>query len=184
LRKGIHFLIALAPTLASFNRPMVIAALGAGTLLYAFAENARLQGLSVPLVSRITALASRARDRNRFVLGPVTLGLGAMLALLFYPDPAASIAVYALAFGDGIASVVGKVFGKTRPAFLRSKSVEGSSACFVAVFMASYAVTADLRVSFFASLVATFAEALPLEDYDNIAIPMSVGFAVELFIRF
>jgi len=184
LRKSIHLLIALTPTLAAFDRTLVIAALGAGTLVYASAEAARLQGRTVPVISRITALASRARDRDRFVLGPVTLGLGAMLALLFYPASAAAIAIYALAFGDGLASLVGRFFGKTRPAFLRGKSVEGSAACFVAVFASAYGVTRDARVAFFAAVVATLTEALPLEDYDNIALPLVVGFVVELFIRF
>lgn len=184
LRKGLHLLIAFTPLLAGFDRSVVIALLGAGTLVYASAEAARLQGRLVPFISQITAIASRERDRNRFVLGPITLGLGAMLALLFYPASAAAVAIYALAFGDGLASLVGKFFGKTRPAILRGKSVEGSAACFAAVLASAYGVTRDLRVSFFAASVATLTEALPLEDYDNIALPLVVGFVVELFLRF
>jgi dolichol kinase len=103
-----------------------------------------------------------------------------MLALLLYPSPAASIAIYALAFGDGFASLVGKFFGRLRPAFLCGKSVEGSLACFAAVFIAAYRVSPDYRTAFIAALAAAPVEALPLEDYDNIALPVTVGFVVHL----
>lgn len=183
LRKSIHFLIALAPTLASVDRSLAVFLLASGTLVYTYAERVRLSGASIPIVSSLTAAASRERDKGRFVLGPVTLAIGAMLSLLLYPDPSASIAIYALAFGDGFASIVGKVFGNTRPAFLRGKSLEGSAACFAAVFAAAYRVAGDLRIAFFAASVATFVEALPLEDFDNIALPVAVGFSLELIAR-
>jgi dolichol kinase len=154
--------------------------LAAGTLGYACMEYLRLEGVQVPLVSSLTGMASRPRDRGRFVMGPVTLGLGAMLALLLYPSPAASIAIYALAFGDGFASLVGRFFGRLRPAFLCGKSVEGSLACFTAVFIAAGRVTPDFRIAFAAACTASAVEALPLEDYDNIALPVTVGLAVHL----
>ena len=180
IRKSIHFLIALAPSLAFVNRGLTVAALAMGTIVYTYAESARFAGVKIPFISAVTAIAARDRDRGRFVLGPVTLGLGAMLALLLYPDPAASIAIYALAFGDGLASLVGKLLGRIRPVFLRGKSLEGSGACFAAVFLVAYRISEDFRTAFFAALVATFVEALPLEDYDNIALPLAVGFAVEM----
>lgn len=179
VRKSLHFLIALAPSIASVDRGFAVLLLGAGALSYAAAESARLAGSTIPVVSALTAAASRERDLGRFVLGPVTLAIGAMLALLLYPDPSASIAIYALAFGDGFASIVGKLFGRTRPAMLAGKSLEGSVACFAAVAVAAYRVSGNLRIAVFAAVAATLAEALPLEDYDNIAIPMAVGFAVE-----
>lgn len=182
VRKIIHFLIALSPTLAYFNRPLTVFLLAVGSLIYTYAEGIRLSGGTVPLVSSITAIAARPRDRGRFVLGPVTLALGAMLALLLYPSPAASIAIYALAFGDGLASLVGKLFGRIRPDFLMGKSLEGSASCFMAVFISAFAVTTHIRIAFFAALTATLVEALPLEDYDNVALPMSVGFVVALML--
>jgi dolichol kinase len=125
-------------------------------------------------------MASRSRDIGHFVMGPVTLGLGALLALLLYPSPVASIAIYALAFGDGFASLVGKFFGRLRPAFLCGKSIEGSLACFIAVLTASFQISQNIRISLIAALTAMAVEALPLEDYDNLALPMTVGLAVQL----
>jgi dolichol kinase len=182
IRKSIHFLIALSPLMAAVNRPLTLFILATGALGYTWMECLRLEGVEVPLISPLTSMASRSRDMGRFVMGPVTLGLGAMLALLLYPAPAASIAIYALAFGDGFASLVGKCFGRLRPAFLLGKSVEGSLACFTAVFIAAYRVIPDYRTAFVAALSAAAVEALPLEDYDNLALPVTVGFVVRLFL--
>lgn len=182
VRKSLHFLIALTPSMAALNRPFTAVILMAGTLFYALMETLRLSGIEVPLVSSLTCMASRSRDKDRFVLGPVTLGLGALLALLLYPSPAASIAIYAMAFGDGFASLVGKVFGRRRPGFMMGKSVEGSMACFSAVFVTAYGVSRSFKTAFIAALTATLAEALPLEDFDNIVLPISVGFMVQFAI--
>jgi dolichol kinase len=180
IRKGIHFLIAFSPGMAALNRPLTILLLMAGILFYTCVELFRLSGITVPFISSITNMAARSRDRDRFILGPVTLGLGALLALLLYPSPAASIAIYALAFGDGFASLIGKFFGRLRPSILLGKSVEGSLACFTAVFIAAYRVSSSFRVAVFAATAATLTEALPLEDYDNVVLPLATGFAVQL----
>jgi dolichol kinase len=182
VRKSMHFLIALSPGMAALNRPLTVALLMAGTLFYTCVETLRLSGVEVPLVSSLTSMVSRPRDRNRFVLGPVTLGLGALLALLLYPSPAASIGIYALAFGDGFASLVGKIFGKRRPAFMLGKSIEGSLACFSATFLTAYAVSRRFALAFAAALTAALVEALPLEDYDNLALPVSVGFIAQFLL--
>jgi len=99
---------------------------------------------------------------------------------LLFPSPAACIGIYALAFGDGFAGLVGKLFGRIRPTFLFGKSVEGSLACFTAAFIAAYLVSQNYFVSLLAAFTATAVEALPLEDYDNIALPLVVGAVVQL----
>lgn len=180
IRKSLHFLIALSPATAALNRPLTASLLAAGTLFYAGAETLRLRGVRVPVISAVTLRASRRRDEGRFVLGPVTLGLGSLLALLLYPFPAAAIGIYALAFGDGFAGLAGKFLGTLRPSFLRGKSVEGSLACFTAVYIAAWEVSGDYRAAFAAAATAAVVEALPLGNYDNIALPLTVGFAVRL----
>jgi dolichol kinase len=178
LRKSIHFLIGLSPALAAFNYPATVVLLLAGILGYVQMESLRLAGIRIPLVSSLTDMASRPRDRGRFVLGPVTLGLGALMALVMYPSPAATIAIYALAFGDGFASLAGRLLGQIRPAFLRGKSLEGSLACFTAVLISAFQVSRDYRVALIAALTATVTEALPLKDYDNLVLPLVVGLVV------
>jgi dolichol kinase len=180
IRKSMHFLIALSPIMAAVNRPFTVILLMIGIISYACMESLRLSGVQIPVVSFLTSIASRPRDKDHFVLGPITLGLGALLALLLYPSPAASIAIYAMAFGDGFASLIGRLFGRIRPAFLLGKSIEGSLACFLAVFFTAHRVSSNYRVALFAAITAALTEALPLEDYDNIVLPLTVGFVVQI----
>ena len=184
IRKAIHLLIALCPVMAVISKPFTVAFLLIGTLCYTLMEYLRLSGIKVPVVSSITGMVSRQRDIGHFVMGPVTLGFGALLALLLYPSIAAAIAIYALAFGDGIASLVGKLFGRLRPAFLFGKSIEGSIACFAVVLISAYAVSGNVHIALAAAFTAMVAEALPLNDYDNLAIPVTVGMAVQLTLTF
>ena len=179
VRKAIHLLIAFIPSMAAINKPITVFFLIAGTLGYTYMEGLRLSGVKIPIISSLTGMASRPRDAGHFVMGPVTLGLGVLLALLLYPSPAAAIAIYALAFGDGFAGLVGKFFGKNKPAFLCGKSVEGSLACFTAVFISAYGVSRNVLVALAAAITAMAVEALPLDDYDNLALPVSVGLVVQ-----
>ena len=195
LRKGIHLLIAFTPALADINRPLTIALLCAGSLFYLVCELLRWKGRAIPLLSRITAFASRPREKGKLVLGPVTLALGTILALVIFPafssidiidikaenNAATHAAIYALAFGDGLSGLVGRPFGRWRPRFLRGKSVEGSAVCFITVFTSTWAVTRRVPVALGTALVTMVAEALPLRNADNIVIPLAAGFSVILF---
>ena len=183
LRKAFHFLIALVPSLAGINRYFTLILLASGTLAYGLMEYLRRRGMSIPLVSHLTVAASRRRDMGRFVLGPVTLGLGAFLPLLLYPLPVASIAIYALAFGDGTASLAGKFVGRIRPPFLFGKSLEGSMACFLGTFISVWLYTinsgsGNIFIALLAACTAVVTELIPLRDWDNIIIPMAVGAVV------
>jgi phytol kinase len=175
VRKSLHLLIALVPVLAAINLPATLSLLASGTIFYALAEASRRQGNPVRVVSDITLIASRERDMNGFVLGPVTLGLGAMLALLLYPLPAASIAIFALAFGDGFASLVGTVVRGPRIPFLSGKTLAGSFACFAAVFLVTFSITSKPADSLIVAAAATLLEGIPAGNFDNIIIPFGVG---------
>jgi dolichol kinase len=180
IRKLIHFLIALCPLMASINRLFTLIFLMIGTLTYTIFEIFRLRGIKIPVVSALTEITSRPHEQGRFILGPVTLGIGALVSLLLFSPLAASVAVYALAFGDGCAGLAGKLFGRLRPPFLCGKSVEGSIVCFAVVFLVSYAVSTNIRLALLAALAAVLTEALPLKDFDNLALPLAVGLTVQL----
>jgi phytol kinase len=175
VRKSLHLLVALVPIFASIDLAATVSALGVGTLFYAFAELSRLRGNPIILVSDITLIASRDRDRGRFVLGPVTLGLGAMMALMLYPEPAASIAILALAFGDGVASLAGTLLRGPRIPFLRGKTLSGSGACFVVVFIGTFRITQSPVDSLLVAATATVLEGIPTGNFDNLLIPFGVG---------
>jgi dolichol kinase len=175
VRKSLHFLIALVPILASVNLSATLGLLAAGTLFYAFAENSRLKGFPIPLVSDLTLIASREKDRHGFVLGPVTLGLGAMLSLLLYPLPAASLAIYALAFGDGIASLAGSMVRGPRIPLFGEKTISGSLACFSAVFVVTLSVTQRPVDALILAVAGALLEAIPAGNFDNVILPVGIG---------
>ncbi len=162
--------------MAAMNLPATVAFLAAGCLSYAYFEMLRLVGRRVVIVSALTRMASRERDRGQFVLGPVTLGLGAMVALMLYPEPAAAVAIYALAFGDSAASIFGKLFGRIRIPGTRGKTYFGTVACFFAVLMIASRLTGSVPAALVIAFAAAVFEALPTGDLDNIVLPLGTGF--------
>lgn len=182
VRKSLHMLIALVPTIAAVaSVELALVLLSLGTVVFSVSEYLRLNGYRVAVITPLTVLASRGRDERGFVLGPVTLATGAMLALLLYPSTAAALAIYALAFGDGVASLFGRAFGRIR--FVAGKTVEGSVACFLAVWFAALLVTGSVGVAVAVALAATVLEALPVKDLDNIILPAGVGLVATLVLQ-
>lgn len=174
-RKSIHLCSAFVPTLLALAYKPVIALLFAALIFYSFTEFVRLKGINVPVVSKITSIAARKRDENKFVLGPVTLVAGIISAALLWNPDSARIGIYALAFGDGLASLVGKLFGRIYIPFTKGKTAAGSLACFFAVFISSFCVGGNAAVSFILAFVAMIVEVIPMTDFDNIVIPVVIG---------
>lgn len=176
IRKSIHMMVAFVPAFAKISVGMTMALLASAVIAYSFAEQLRVSGRKVFIISGITEAANRNREKGVFVLGPVTLALGAMMSLLLYPAPAAAIAIYALAFGDGFSSLVGKLYGRVRIPFSGGKTFAGSLSCLLAVFFAALSVTGNPGSAACIALVATFLEIIPTGDLDNIIIPVGTGF--------
>ncbi len=179
-RKSIHICSSLVPLLAAWQYSATVAALSVTIVFYIFCEYNRLNGSAIPVVSRITAYAARRRDEGRFVLGPVTMGLGVLLTLILFPPEAARVGIMALAFGDGIASLAGKVYGRVRIPGAQGKTLEGSTACFIAVYVSSIIILRNPFVAFETALLGMLIEVLPLKDYDNLIIPLAISSFVML----
>ena len=175
-RKTIHLSSALTVVFAErWYTPTVIGIIGI-SILYCISEFLRMHGHELYLITNITRYASRKRDKGRFVLGPLTLAGGVLAALLLFPIHTAKIAIFALAFGDGLASLVGKRFGKIRLAFFKDKTVAGSLTCFAAVFLSTFAVSGNFWKRLVLGIAGAGIEMLPLKDYDNLLIPIAIGF--------
>lgn len=177
-RKSIHICTAFVPLFLQISKPLVIACLSLAGILYIIAETCRRHGKEIPLVSAVTAAAARKRDENKFVLGPVTLVAGILLAVIFLPQKPAAAGIYALAFGDGLASLAGKTFGKLKIPFTHEKTAAGSLTCFLAIFVSCFLVTNSAKTALLSAAVGAFAEVLPLKDFDNLIIPVLIGLVV------
>ena len=174
-RKSIHLCSALVPTLLGIAYKPVLVLLLLALIFYSFTEFVRLKGITVPFISKITSIAARKRDENKFVLGPVTLVTGIIIAALLWDSLPARIGIYALAFGDGLASLVGKLIGRIHIPFTKGKTAAGSLSCFYAVFISSFIVGQNAFVSLILATVAMFVEVIPMTDFDNIVIPVVIG---------
>ncbi len=175
-RKSIHICSAFIPFLLSYAYAPILALLGAALILYTISELLRVyKGVSVPVISAVTAAAARKRDENRFVLGPVTLVLGIITSALLWKSEAAAIGIYALAFGDGLASLGGKLFGRVQVPFTEGKTVAGSLTCFTAIFISSFLVCRSASAALILATVGMFIEVLPMRDADNLVIPVLIG---------
>lgn len=183
-RKSIHICSSFVPLFLKFAYWPVIAGLVFLLIFYSVCELLRLKGKSIPLISKVTEIAARKRDENKFVLGPVTLVLGILLAALFLPYECARVGIFALSFGDGLASLVGKLIGKVTIPGAHGKTVAGSLTCFTAVFIATFCCSGNCFISLVIGLCAMFIEVLPLADFDNLLIPLSIGFLFKLLSGF
>lgn len=181
-RKTIHLGSALVPLMLLHFPCLTLALLVAALVIYTLCETLILKGIKVPLVSAIISVASRKRDEGKFVLGPVTLCIGILLASLLYEHKAASVGIYALAFGDGLASLFGKLFGKVKIPFTNGKTAAGSLTCFAAIFISCFLVTKECGLSLLVASVGMFIEVMPLKDWDNVLIPILLGGIVQLWL--
>lgn len=174
-RKTIHLCSALTVIFAELSYNLTVVGIIGISILYCISELLRLHGYQLCIIAAITRYASRARDKGRFVLGPITLAGGVLSALLFFPLHTAKIAIFSLAFGDGLASLIGKRFGKIKLFFFTDKTVAGSLTCFAAVFLSAFAVSKSFGKSLLLAAIGAGIEMLPLKDYDNLLIPIAIG---------
>ena len=131
-------------------------------------------------MSLITRTAARKRDEGKFVLGPVTLVLGIVIASLIFESEYYTIGILSLAFGDGIASISGKMLGRIKIPFIYGKTVAGSLSCFFAIFICSFLISKNTASSIIIATSGMVLEMLPLKDFDNLLIPIVLSLVAKL----
>lgn len=148
-----------------------------------------LVGLGVMKDQAAVDAMTRRGDRTEILRGPLIYGIAfVLLTVLYWKDsPIGIVALMMLSGGDGLADIIGKRFGKSRLSWSRNKSWAGSAAMFLGgiafslgvlfLFIQTRVFPAPF-VSFLApvvgtGLVCTAIESLPLEEYDNITVPVA-----------
>lgn len=180
-RKSIHLCSGLVPLFLWYIYWPTIILLILALIGYSVCEILRIKGIQIPVISLITETAARQRDENKFVLGPVTLVCGILIAALVLPFEPAMVGIYALSFGDGCASLFGKIFGRIKIPYMGGKTVAGCLACFTAVFISTLAVSKNPLLAVIIAFITMLIEVLPLFDFDNLIIPVAVGTCYYLF---
>lgn len=96
---------------------------------------------------------------------PWTLA-GAFFAILLFDDKLLVTASFLyLAFGDALAALFGKAYGKHK--IYAGKSLEGSIACFIACLIIGLIILPSWQIAVLGALIATFIETIPWPLNDN-----------------
>ncbi|MCF6157459.1 MAG: hypothetical protein E3K32_02570 [wastewater metagenome] len=173
-RKLLHVLIAFVPVFSSLIYHTTIMVLFAVLVVYLISECLRVNGYSFPILGRITKSSIRKAEERDFALGPVTLVLGAIFSLHFFPAVIAIVAIWIVAFADTAATLVGKSFGNYRIHYNKKKSYEGTLAALIVAFFCGcvyFPVPVALLTATFSSII----ESLPLKSFDNLLMPIGTG---------
>ncbi|OJF76774.1 MAG: hypothetical protein BKP49_05475 [Treponema sp. CETP13] len=181
-RKSIHICTAFIPILLSlYSKSLILGLLSCALVGYIVSESLRYHGHKIPLVSCITEHAARNGNAKYFVLGPVTLSVGVLITALFFEPLPAKIGIWALAFGDGFASLIGKLIGHTEIPHTNGKTVAGSLACFCATFISCFVASQRLVFSLTIGLCGAIIELIPMRDYDNVVIPIIIALIAQIY---
>ncbi len=124
---------------------------------------------------------TRTGDRRELLKGPLyfTLIMNLMGTVFMYQEVALT-AIGLLGWGDGLAPVFGKRFGKHKFKILSEKSIEGSISFFKlknfpnSIFQFIILGEVNFVNIFYCSIIATIVEAASPKDLDNFLIPLSV----------
>lgn len=124
---------------------------------------------------------TRTGDRRELLRGPLyfTLVMN-LMGTVFFNLPVALTSMGILGWGDGLAPVIGKRYGKHKFIFLSEKSLEGSAGFFVfglfGALLFNYLILGkfDFSQILISTAATTVVEALSPKDVDNILIPLTV----------
>ena len=178
-RKGLHALGCVWAVWGYFWPVLVVLGLTFFSVVYIIHEMLRLRGRGLGLVEQLGNLTRRQKERRAPALGPVALAAGIIICFLVFDARPASAAVLAACGCDCAAGVVGILWGRHSLPFIPRKTIEGTLAGFAVAFVACVPVVGVLR-GLIAAVVAAIVEALPLEDMDNIVVPVAAACALAL----
>ncbi len=173
-RKLLHVLVASVPFFAVYAYGVTLSTLGVLLCVYMISECLRVNGYSFPLIGGITRSSIRMAEARGIAFGPVTLVLGASVALAFFPAAVSSAVILMVAFADTAATIVGRKYGAHRIPYNSKKSIEGSLAACVVAFLCGYFYLPWIP-ALAAAVFASGIESLPLKALDNVCMPLGAG---------
>ena len=117
----------------------------------------------------------RETEASRFT-GSTYLLIASSIAFLLFDKSIAVVSLCFAALGDPVAGIIGERWGRRK---IRSKSLEGSCACFLACLTIGTILASVTHISLplviVGALCATFIELLSLPVNDNLTIPLVSG---------
>ena len=177
MRKLVHLCALLVPILAEVtSKNIVLMGLCIIVVVYAVEEMLRLKGRRMPVITSFTLRMSRPDETGRFIVRPIYLAVGVILALLLFPTKIAYASIGIVAVGDPVAAYVGEKFGRRhiRP----NKTLEGSTAGLVLSFLLASVIVYPVA-ALAGAAGAMLVELLDIPD-DNLTMPITAGALIML----
>ncbi len=184
VRKCLHMQIAFLPMIYRICEPLAYALLAGGIVVYSLSEYVRIQcsrdlactRILFRWINTVTLFVSRERERDSFMIAPLTLAFGAGLTMLVFDERAFTIGIFALAFGDTAAALFGRLLPIHMLPYSDHKSWGGFLGCTAATAAAVFILTGSPGKALVLGLAAAVLEAIPFPDYDNLIIPLGTAF--------
>ncbi|MDH5780015.1 MAG: SEC59/DGK1/VTE5 family protein [Candidatus Bathyarchaeota archaeon] len=116
-----------------------------------------------------------------------------VLAALFFSTPyVVAAGILPMAYGDGVASLIGEHYGRRKYKILSQKSLEGSLAVFTGSFVSllfglvfyslffQFSAVEMISLSLWTALIATLVEAISPLGFDNLTVPLICALSFSL----
>jgi len=164
------------------NKKLTLSVLAVITILIVVVEILRfLLPAFNQRIFRYFGLILKEQEETR-ISGTSYFLIASLLTIFIFEKAIAITALTFAVFGDAVAAMAGKLFGKIR---IREKSLEGSMACFIACFFIGFILIytnlwVNIKLVFFGALAATMMEILPIGIDDNLTMPLFTGLIMEL----
>ena len=172
LRKLVHLSALLVPILTEVtSKTLVLTVMCVITIVYTLEELLRLKGRRLPIITSFTLRMSRPEETARFIIRPIYLAVGIILALVLFPTRIAYASICIVAVGDPVAAYVGRKVGRTP--VRKKKTLEGLAAGFMASFLLASLIVYPV-VALVGSAGAILMELLDIPD-DNLTMPIAAG---------
>lgn len=182
-RKALHLIWAVVPIAYALGlqRTILLLGLAVACLVAIAVEIGRTYSAAFGrLFTRRTGLLLRQHEHRRWS-GATWLLLSFLCCVLVFDPPIAIAAMWAVAVGDAVAAIVGRMLGRHRLG-RSTKTIEGSLACAIITAVGAFGIAHLTPTS---SIIAGIAAALgewptgPLDD--NLRIGLAVGGGILLW---
>lgn len=177
LRKSVHLLGVFTLPIFLWNRALFIPLLITLLIGYLALESFAARRIHVPFFSTLLEYCKRPHEQQSLAKGPILMVIGAVSSATIFPPYATLLALLHLFIADTLACLAGMLWGKHRLPYSPQKSWVGTiTFCVVGTLLSLPLVSPP--VALLLGIIGATIESLPLVDYDNLLIPLGIGFAV------
>ncbi len=178
-RKGVHLLGCIFPFIAHSNKNLAVSIMSTMIVLYSISEIFRYIGVSFSPFTYITRRAQRHVEKRGIIVGPVLLGLGMLLTILFFNYNEYLPAILIVSISDTLSALVGLRYGKIHILNLKNRTLLGSLAFFLSACIILLFTSGPRFIILPLAVLASLIELIPIYNLDNLLIPIGVA----LFLR-